>query len=439
MPVKRRRLLLQSFSRQEGSKQQQEQRGGLHCQAPPSTHTTQFRPRPEESIQLTSAPIKLKADAPLLDSDSAQIPIRATMAKSQQAARASAKILRTGVNAMRTVSSHAASKASSLAAHPALRPVLMSVLLLALLALAVMSLGRFQLWMTGAGLVMVAMSIASAVQEFKFPKTAQSYQDFLDQEMDKCSPDMVTLPHLSPATSNAAKKQQKQVPKDEEISSMALNIASPAIVNLPAPMTAPIMQEKISRRESEDSIGALESAVSTTVVETLASRYSTEVSNKLDVLHCGTVIDIQGSHGFIIPHDLCVDATAASKTAHSGAATRLNLSDKQHKMPLVIPFNLSEEARQDIAVGKTVEFAYSQTVDSPATMRALNVTPVPTDDGIVKSRSALQSCKQAREVSFARAMEELTIISPRNVPVKHHVDLIKYAEKLDDHDAPFDQ
>ncbi|GMF31448.1 unnamed protein product [Phytophthora lilii] len=300
--------------------------------------------------------------------------------------------------------------------------------------------------MTGAGLVMVALSIASAVQEFKLPKTAQSYQDFLDKEMEKCGADMVTLPHLSPVKSNAAKKQQQQQPKDA-MSAMALNIASPAIVNLPTPTTAPFpstLQEKPSRRESEDSIGALESAINTTVVETPVRRNSAaEVSNKLDVLHCGTVIDIQGSHGFIIPHDLCVDAKPACKPTRSVAGQ--NRSAKQHKMPLVIPFNLNEEQaaiRQEIAVGKTVEFAYSETAlssDSPATLCALNVTPVPTDDGIVKSRSALQSCKQAREVSFARAMEELTMISPRNVPVKHHVDLIKYAEKLDDHDAPFDQ
>jgi hypothetical protein len=295
-------------------------------------------------------------------------------------------------------------------------------------------MGRFQVWMTGAGLFMVAMSVATAVQEFKLPHTAQSYQDFLDKEMDKC--DMVTLPHLSPVKSSAAKKQQQlQMPKDAS-SSMALNIASPAIVNLPTPFPS-AMQDKPSRRESEDSIGALESAINTTVVEPPAA----EVSNKLDVLHCGTVIDIQGSHGFIIPHDLCVDAKAASSQATRMAG--LNRSAKPHKMPLVIPFNLNEEqaaARQEIAVGKTVEFAYSEAAGSSnSPVCAQNVTPVPTDDGIVKSRSALQSCKQAREVSFARAMEELTMISPRNVPVKHHVDLIKYAEKLDDHDAPFDQ
>ncbi|KAE9048792.1 hypothetical protein PR001_g687 [Phytophthora rubi] len=352
------------------------------------------------------------------------------MAKSR---RTSSKILRSGMNAMRTVSSHAAEKASGISTHAALRPVALGLLMLALLALAVMSLGRFQLWMTGAGLFMVALSVASAVQEFKLPKTAQSYQDFLDKEMDK------TLPHVAPVKSSAAQQQQQQLKPEDDVSTMALNIASPAIVNL----SAPFPLEKPSRRESEDSIGALESAITSTVVEPSARRNSSnEVGNKLDVLHCGTVIDIQGSHGFIIPHDLCVDAKPSGVTARSGSVAGPNPSTKQHNMPLVIPFNLNEEqaaVRQEIAVGKTVEFAYSDSSDSPATMCAQNVTPVPTDDGIAKSRSALQSCKQAREVSFARAMEELTMISPRNVPVKHHVDLIKYAEKLDDHDAPFDQ
>ncbi|GMF25434.1 unnamed protein product [Phytophthora fragariaefolia] len=348
--------------------------------------------------------------------------------------QASAKILRSGVNAMRTVSSHAAETASSLATHAALRRALAAMLLLALLALAVASLGRVQLWMTGAGLVMVALSVASAVQEFAQPKTATSFQDFLHQEMDKRGAELVTLPHVAPA-------QPQHEPKDD-VSAMALNIATPAVVSVAAPFPSSL-QDKMSRRESEDSIGALESAINAPVEERRSS--AAEVSNKLDVLHCGTVIDIQGSHGFIIPHDLCVDAKAASKAARSGVVAGCSPSAKQHKMPLVIPFNLNEEqaaVRQEIAVGKTVEFAYteaSDSSDSPATVCAQNVTPVPTDDGIAKSRSVLQSCKQAREVSFARAMEELTMISPRNVPVKHHVDLIKYAEKLDDHDAPFDQ
>lgn len=324
------------------------------------------------------------------------------------------KILRSGVNAVRTVSSHASARAASLSTHAALRPVVAALLLLALLFLAAISLGRFQLWMSAAGLVMVALSVLSAVQEFQLPKTAQSYQDFLDKEMAKCRDD--ALPHVTPA--------KKQV--EDTVAAMALNIASP--------VPFPAVVEKASRRESEDSIGALESAV----VEAPPHRNSSaERSNKLDVLHCGTVIDIQGSRGFIIPHDLC---KAASKAQVSSAAK--DKADKQHKMPLVIPFDLNEEQvamSQEIAVGKTVEFAYPADSDSRATLCALNVTPVPSDDEIMKSRSALQSCKQAREVSFARAMEELTMISPRNVPVKHHVDLIKYAEKLDDHDAPFDQ
>ncbi|CAH0492426.1 unnamed protein product [Peronospora farinosa] len=295
-----------------------------------------------------------------------------------------------------------------------------------------------RLWMTGAGLLMVAMSVISAVQELQFPNKVSSYQNFLNQEMTKCGRDMVTLPHLSLGTGNDV----EQVTKDDT-SSMTLNIASassPSAIHCPSTFS-----EKISRRGSEDSIGALESACNTTIVETSALwNNATEVSNKLDVLHCGTVIDIQGSLGFIIPHDLRVEASASGSATRSSAMTAFDRHEKQQKMPLVIPFNLNEEqtaARQAIAVGKTVEFAYSHAAsssDSPATMCALNVTPVPTDNSIAKSRSALQSCKQAREVSFARAMEELTMISPRNVPVKHHVDLIKYAEKLDDHDSPFD-
>ncbi|CAI5709348.1 unnamed protein product [Peronospora destructor] len=331
------------------------------------------------------------------------------MAKSRQATRASSNILCTSFNAMRAVTRRVISSALELVVHPFLRPVLVGFLLLALLTLVVVSLGRLQLWMTGAGLLMVAMSVISAVQELKFSKTMPSYQNF-NQEIEKCGSDMVTLPHLSLVTGSNA----EQVTKDG-MSSMTLNIAS---ASSPCASQCPsTFLEKTSRRE---------------------------ISNKLDVLHCGTVIDIQGSLGFIIPHDLRVEASALGNASRSSAVAEYDRPEKQQKMPLVIPFNLNEEqtaARQEIAVGKTVEFAYSHAAassDSPAMMCALNVTPVPTDDGIAKSRFALQSCKQAREVSFARAMEELKMISPRNVPVKHHVDLIKYAEKLDDHDSPFD-
>ncbi|RLN46312.1 hypothetical protein BBJ29_007468 [Phytophthora kernoviae] len=326
-----------------------------------------------------------------------------------EAAHASSQILRSSVNAVRSMTSHAATKATG---FTALRPLVTGLLMLALLFLAVMSLDKFQLWMTAAGLFMVAMSVASAVQEFKFPKTAQSYQDFLDKEMEKCSNDLVSLPHLSPVK-NVAEKQEKTDKKT--LSSMALNIASPAIVDMSVfPST---LQEKNNRRQSEDSIGALESAVNSTTMETSSHRSSSaELSSTLDVLHCGTVIDIQGSHGFIIPHDMCVDTKEDSKIVRSGAVDA-NRPTMQHKMPLVIPFNLNDEAavRQEFAVGNTVEFAFSDPAgSSDSTLCALNVTPVPSDDGIVKSRSALQS-------------------------LKHCVDLIKYAEKLDDHDAPFDQ
>ncbi|RLN32735.1 hypothetical protein BBJ28_00001975 [Nothophytophthora sp. Chile5] len=372
---------------------------------------------------------------------------------------------------MRTMTTQAATKATGFTSHAALRPLAVGLLLLALLFVGITCLGKFQLWMTAAGLFMVAMSVASAVQEFKFPKTVQSYQDFLDKQMDNCDVNMVTLPHLSPVNesmpvvsshrrtastsmSQQLKEQQQHATKDT-LSSMALNIASPAILSpkvssIPAASFSSSVQQNPSRRQSED-IGALESAVSSAVISASPRRNSSsaaELSSKLDVLHCGTVIDIQGSHGFIIPHDLCVDGKSRGKPSRSGSSKRTavaNRSAKQQKMPLVIPFNLNEEqtaVRQEIAVGKTVEFAYSEAAgssDARATMCALNVTPVPSDDGIAKSRSALLSCKQAREVSFARAMEELTMISPRNVPVKHRVDLIKYAEKLDDYDSPFDQ
>ncbi|CEG47164.1 uncharacterized protein PHALS_03813 [Plasmopara halstedii] len=305
-----------------------------------------------------------------------------------------------------------------------------------------MSLNRFQLLMTGAGLFLIIMSIASAVQEFGLPKTVNLF----DGKTDRCSTDIVSLPHLAPIASSAITTKQRGQGTIDETSTMTVNIAPPSIVNVTTSSSVCVpssVQEKISRQKSEESIGALESAVNTKVVEeTFAS--SSNINNKLDVLHCGTVIDIQGTKGFIIPHDLCVDATAAFETACSDAAKQNRLQDT-HKMPLVIPFNLDAEEEalcQGIAVGKTVEFAYVESVTNnktTGTLIASKVTPVPKDHGIVKSRSALQSCKQAREVSFARAMEELTMISPRNVPVKHHVDLIKYAEKLDDHDGPFDQ
>lgn len=361
------------------------------------------------------------------------------MTKSSEATRTSSTILRTSGNAVRFVSTNVSLVVQVLAAHPVLHLTLVGLLMLGLLSLVVMSLGRFQVWIISAGFFLVAMGIVSAVQEIRLSKTAS----FLDEEMDRCSVDMVTLPHLAPLASSASTSKQQEKGTNDDGSSMTVNIVPPSIVNMTTQTTLPIpssLQEKSSRRESEKSIVALESASNTAAVE-VSFASSNSSRNKLDVLHCGTVIDIQGTQGFIIPHDLCVDATTASTTICSDAATQ-SQSKSPCKMPLVIPFDLNEEetaVRREIAVGKTVEFAYAAISKSASTLRALHVTLVPTNDGIVKSRSALQSCKQARKVLFARAMEELTIISPRNVPVKHHVDLIKYAEKLDDHDASFDK
>ncbi|KAF0717270.1 Aste57867_2397 [Aphanomyces stellatus] len=44
---------------------------------------------------------------------------------------------------------------------------------------------------------------------------------------------------------------------------------------------------------------------------------------------------------------------------------------------------------------------------------------------------------QIREEMFAKAMGSLRSLSPRNKPVVHHLDLIKYAEEIDQDDATF--
>jgi hypothetical protein len=311
------------------------------------------------------------------------------------------------------------------------------------------------------------MSVFSAVQEFKHPKTVESYQDFLDKEMEKNVPKVVTVTDMSTVKTVSAKKARGSTKTAANnnlrtskvgMNAAPLNDVSPAIVS-PSAIEASISTSNASsgRRKSAD-LGALEAATTSMAVaggKSAASRRSSaataEMSSTLNVLHCGTVIDIQGSHGFIIPHSLRGDNNTRAKSASEVANTKASssalsamssvksLQAFEMKMPLVIPFDLPESevtVRQQIAVGKTVEFAFNS--DARAAC-ALNVTPVSSDEEIAKSRTALRSCKQARQVSFARAMEELTMISPRNVPVKHPVDLIKYAEQLDEHELPFDQ
>ena len=342
-------------------------------------------------------------------------------------------------HALRVLTSHVSSKAtaSGVVTPSVLRSLCVGILVL---LLVLSSLGRLELWMTCAGFVMVALSVVSAIHELKLSKIVpSSYQDLLEHhEMEPCgSSHLVLLPHLAPPVKNCVALMSPSI--KDVMATTTLNIATSESSCGPANA----VQEETDRRDCRGPLEtvAINSSTGPSSVAAGSCNSTSDGHNKLDVLHCGTIIDIQGAHGFIIPHDIGVNTNAVDKSpvqsrSVSGCDFR---PGKQHKMPFVIPFKLNEEqtaARQDIAVGKIVEFAYSQVTaagtGSPALVCARNVTPICTDDGIRKSRSALQSCKQAREVSFARAMEELTMISLRHVPVKHHVDLIMYAEKLDD-------
>lgn len=363
--------------------------------------------------------------------------------------------LRASASAAKEYTTLTASSAAVL--RHVVRPLIFVLVLLILIWIALTFLGKFQLWMTAAGVLMVLMSVASAFQEFKNPpKTTQSYQDLLDETMESCSAEKISLPRMSPAKPtvkvtaknatpvvvNHRRGVQQKPAAMAPLSSNALNIASPAIV-----MTNPVLLESggvselkttpkpiSSRRKSEDCV-EIES-----IARGRRNSSATEFGNKLLVLHCGTVIDIEGSHGFLIPHDLGYDAGFKTVGANKKKSKASAASTRHLKLPLVIPFDLNEDesaVRQELSVGRTVEFAFSD-YDSDCKVCALNVTPVSSDEEIVKSRHALLSCKQAREQSFAKAMCDLKMISPRNEPVKH-VDLIKYAEKLDDHELPFDQ
>lgn len=350
--------------------------------------------------------------------------------------RASGKMLRSGVQTIRSMTTQAATKAT---AWRQLRPLGAVVLAGALVLVGLTLLGRVRVWMTLAGVGMIASSVLTAVHEFKHPQAAESYQDFLDKEMQKSGPKVLTVADISSVKTVSAKAKTSKAKAKAVAVAAPLNDASPAIIS-PSVEAESSVSSAGGRRKSAD-LGALEAA---TVVQKPRrnSSASSEASNTLNVMHCGTVIDIQGSHGFIIPHNLSSNARVKAAAPAAIASSAVSSSSAkptmfQVKMPLVIPFDLPESevaVRREISVGKTVEFAFSNNARAAC---ALNVTPVPSDEEIEKSRTALRSCKQARQVSFARAMEGLTVISPRNVPVKHHVDLIKYAEQLEDDEMPF--
>lgn len=350
-------------------------------------------------------------------------------ARRSAAAESAQKLVRSSASSVKATTRSLTIKAANGAA---LRPVVVGMGILVLIWLALTFMGKFQLWMTSAGVFMIVMSMASAFHEVKNSKN-QSLQDFLDEEMNGCGSKNVSLPHLSPVKASTVKanapvvvNHRRNVQQQQQRAHSSLSISSVKL-SPPAP-TQEVTPDVDVDVESQ-------SAAAT-------SQHNSEVGNTVDVLHCGTVIDIQGLHGFIIPHDLGVNPSHQSSAAPDSSMNAQE-SPKQHRIPLVIPFDLKEDQqaiREEIAVGKTVEFAYSACDNDCTGVCALNVTLVSSPaEEISRSRNALLTCKQAREESFAKAMGALKMISPRNEPVKHHVDLIKYAEKLDDHELPFDQ
>lgn len=105
----------------------------------------------------------------------------------------------------------------------------------------------------------------------------------------------------------------------------------------------------------------------------------------------------------------------------------------------LIPFSLDQHAGKQVQLKKGMEVKYS-TVPTPygeseggSPIRAVNVTPTEHSLAIAKltSRDTLRMFQQEHQQSFAKAMCTLTSITPRNEPVAHQVDLIKYAKELD--------
>ncbi|KAL0586169.1 hypothetical protein ABG067_004262 [Albugo candida] len=221
----------------------------------------------------------------------------------------------------------------------------------------------------------------------------------------------------------------------------------------------------------------------------------TDTGQAPDALYFGTIIDVQGTHGSLIPHlidqkklgtlyppknDSMVDSrfpwiipfvlansefplldweTFVGKTVRFAMSNRDNFEEKlvayqkklgtlyppkndsmvDSRFPWIIPFVLANSEFPlldwETFVGKTVRFAMSNRDNFEEKLVACNIRPVlstaEVQEEISKSRNALLICNQARQESFAKAMEDIKMISPRNVPVIHHLDLIQYAANLD--------
>lgn len=285
------------------------------------------------------------------------------------------------------------------------RPLTLAGVVVGLVWLALKIVDRFQLWMTAAGVLMIVMSIASAYQEVAKPSTVTV--EYLDEDVEGCTK-MITIPTA------------------QEI---AVTVATP----LPTAATATVPKATTSTKIKHET-----KPVTRNVNVNVNTNVNVNVPATLTVVHCGTVIDIHGSRGVIIPHKLNV-ATSPKPVTPSRGFNRGVAQLPDIKLPFVIAFDLSAVLavlRHEIVVGATVQFLFPGDGHSPDTVLAVNVKPVASETEIAKSRDALQTCKLAREQSFARAMGKLKTITPRNQPIKHHVDLIKYAEHLDDTDLP---
>lgn len=291
------------------------------------------------------------------------------------------------------------------------------------------AMGRVQLLMTSAGAMMVLLSVICGLQEAGRGDKSSTFEmdGLIEEEMGSCV--AVKVPS-KPAKAST----MKQVRSAAE-SVLNRTIASNTRRQAKEKAVLPTVSSKIEAATVVTSPVSVElkAPISTAVRPDRSTRSSVPCApkasvNKMVVIHCGTVIDIQGSNGLLIPHDFVFGTNISELFAHV-------------RIPLAIPFDLSmieEAVRGSVLVGQQVEFTYSK---EPGTVpqseiRALNVMPVASegqkDETLTKSRNALQSCRQVREQSFARAMGELKMISPRNEPVKHQVDLIKYAAHLDD-------
>nr|CCA19610.1 conserved hypothetical protein [Albugo laibachii Nc14] len=200
-------------------------------------------------------------------------------------------------------------------------------------------------------------------------------------------------------------------------------------MTLPCSFTIPAMEgtQAIRTVEPSQKVVPRKSLVPDTIDTNV-----TDTGQTPDAIYFGTIIDVQGAHGSLIPH--LIDQKKL------GTLYPLkNDSSVDNSFPWIIPFVLATSELTlldwETFTGKTVRFAILNGDNNEVKLVACNLRPVlsmaEVQEEISKSRSALLICNQARQESFAKAMEDIKMISPRHEPVIHHIDLIQYAAKLD--------